>query len=84
MGIGKAAVYKYIPEYFPKDVGSVGGLVGCIGALGGFFFANYIFLCLKIYSNSTNFIFILFIITLISFIWLHITVIKIMSSGAPI
>ena len=28
MGIGKAAVYKHIPEYFPRDVGAVGGLVG--------------------------------------------------------
>jgi NNP family nitrate/nitrite transporter-like MFS transporter len=36
MGIGKAAVYKYIPEYFPDSVGSVGGLVGVIGGLGGF------------------------------------------------
>jgi NNP family nitrate/nitrite transporter-like MFS transporter len=37
MGIGKASVYKYIPSYFPSDVGAVGGLVGTIGALGGFF-----------------------------------------------
>ena len=37
MGIGKAAVYKYIPQYFPNDVGAVGGLVGALGALGGFF-----------------------------------------------
>ncbi|GEM49562.1 MFS transporter [Deinococcus cellulosilyticus] len=36
MGIGKAAVYKYIPQYYPKDVGAVGGLVGLFGALGGF------------------------------------------------
>jgi NNP family nitrate/nitrite transporter-like MFS transporter len=35
-GIGKAAVYKYIPDYFPQDVGAVGGLVGLLGALGGF------------------------------------------------
>ena len=27
MGIGKAAVFKHIPEYFPNDVGAVGGLV---------------------------------------------------------
>ena len=37
MGIGKASVYKYIPDYFPKDVGAVGGVVGMLGALGGFF-----------------------------------------------
>lgn len=36
MGIGKASVYKYIPNYFPGDVGAVGGLVGLLGALGGF------------------------------------------------
>jgi NNP family nitrate/nitrite transporter-like MFS transporter len=36
MGIGKASVYKYVPEYYPTDVGLVGGLVGTLGALGGF------------------------------------------------
>jgi MFS transporter, NNP family, nitrate/nitrite transporter len=36
MGIGKASVFKYIPDYFPNDVGAVGGLVGLLGALGGF------------------------------------------------
>jgi NNP family nitrate/nitrite transporter-like MFS transporter len=37
MGIGKAAVYKHIPDYFPDDVGVVGGIVGVVGGLGGFF-----------------------------------------------
>lgn len=36
MGIGKASVYAYIPQSFPRDVGAVGGLVGAIGGLGGF------------------------------------------------
>lgn len=35
MGIGKAGVYKLIPDHFPRDVGAVGGLVGALGALGG-------------------------------------------------
>ena len=37
MGLGKASVYKYIAEYFPNEVGAAGGLVGTLGALGGFF-----------------------------------------------
>ena len=36
-GIGMAAVYKHISEYFPSEVGVVGGMVGVIGGLGGFF-----------------------------------------------
>lgn len=36
-GIGKAAVYRHIPDYFPTEIGVVGGIVGVIGGLGGFF-----------------------------------------------
>jgi NNP family nitrate/nitrite transporter-like MFS transporter len=36
MGVGKGSVFKYIPNYFPADVGAVGGLVGLFGGLGGF------------------------------------------------
>ncbi len=35
MGVGKASVYKMIPDHFPREVGAVGGLVGLLGALGG-------------------------------------------------
>jgi len=36
MGLGQAAVYKHIPDYYPNDVGTVGGIVGVLGGLGGF------------------------------------------------
>jgi NNP family nitrate/nitrite transporter-like MFS transporter len=36
MSLGKAAVYKHIPAYYPDNVGAVGGLVGMIGGLGSF------------------------------------------------
>lgn len=36
MSLGKAAIYKHIPHYYPDYVGSVGGVVGLIGGLGGF------------------------------------------------
>lgn len=36
-GLGNGAVFKLVPESFPKAVGSVTGLVGAPGGLGGFF-----------------------------------------------
>ena len=37
IGLGNGAVFKLVPEYFPKTVGSVTGIVGAAGGLGGFF-----------------------------------------------
>jgi NNP family nitrate/nitrite transporter-like MFS transporter len=37
IGLGNGAVFKLVPEYFPTTVGSVTGIVGAAGGLGGFF-----------------------------------------------
>ncbi|MBS2024592.1 MAG: NarK/NasA family nitrate transporter [Deltaproteobacteria bacterium] len=37
IGLGNGAVFKLVPEQFPKSVGAVTGLVGAAGGLGGFF-----------------------------------------------
>jgi NNP family nitrate/nitrite transporter-like MFS transporter len=37
IGLGNGAVFKLAPEYFPREVGIVTGLVGAAGGLGGFF-----------------------------------------------
>jgi NNP family nitrate/nitrite transporter-like MFS transporter len=36
MGFGKASIFRIIYDYFPGHMGSVGGAVGMIGAMGGF------------------------------------------------
>jgi MFS transporter, NNP family, nitrate/nitrite transporter len=36
-GLGNGGVFKLVPQYFPKQTGSVTGLVGAAGGLGGFF-----------------------------------------------
>jgi NNP family nitrate/nitrite transporter-like MFS transporter len=37
MGLGNGAVFKLVPEEFPTETGTVTGLVGALGGLGGFF-----------------------------------------------
>jgi len=83
MGVGKAAVYKYIPEYFPKDVGAVGGLVGMLGALGGFFLPPLFSEAWKITGVPQTTFLILFVITAFSFLWLHWVVMGILRRATP-
>jgi NNP family nitrate/nitrite transporter-like MFS transporter len=83
MGVGKAAVYKHIPEYFPKDVGAVGGLVGTLGALGGFLLPP-LFAYTQAWTGlpQTTFL-ILFLLTLVSTLWMHLTVYRVLHANAP-
>jgi len=75
-GIGKAAVYKHIPEYFPNEVGVVGGMVGLIGGLGGFLgpiIFGYLLSTTGLWTSSWIFI---FAISTICLLWMHKTIIK--------
>lgn len=83
MGVGKAAVYKHIPEYFPHDVGAVGGLVGMLGALGGFFLPPLFAYAQKWLGMPQSTFLVLFVITLVSAIWMHLTVLSMLNQAAP-
>jgi MFS transporter, NNP family, nitrate/nitrite transporter len=37
LGLGNGAVFKLVPQHFPEKTGTVTGLVGAMGGLGGFF-----------------------------------------------
>ncbi|MDY0985980.1 MFS transporter [Flavobacterium sp. CFBP9031] len=82
-GIGKAAVYKHIPEYFPNEVGVVGGMVGLIGGLGGFL-GPIIFGYLLTYTGlwTSSWIFI-FLVSVLCLVWMHRTIIKAMRTKSP-
>ena len=83
MGIGKAAVYKHIPEYFPNDVGAVGGLVGSLGALGGFFLP-LLFAYTTAWSGlPQSTFFVIFVVTLIAMLWMHVTVVSLLHKASP-
>lgn len=74
MGIGKAAVYKYIPEYFPTEIGVVGGIVGVVGGLGGFVCPIIFGQLLKSIGLWTTTWMFFFLITAICLVWLSLVV----------
>ncbi|MDE2790738.1 MAG: NarK/NasA family nitrate transporter [Paracoccaceae bacterium] len=74
MSLGKAAVYKHIPVYYPRHVGSVGGLVGMIGGLGGFVLPIGFGILLDVTGVWTTPFMLLFAIVGISTIWMHVAI----------
>ena len=74
MSLGKAAVYKHIPVYYPNHVGSVGGLVGMIGGLGGFVLPITFGIFNDWFGVWTSSFMLLFGIVLVSTVWMHVAI----------
>ncbi|PKP78969.1 MAG: MFS transporter [Alphaproteobacteria bacterium HGW-Alphaproteobacteria-3] len=74
MSLGKAAVYKHIPVYYPKDVGAVGGLVGLMGGLGGFIMPIVFGLLNDLTGIWTSCFMLLFLVVSVSLIWMHFAI----------
>jgi len=76
MSLGKAAVYKHIPVYYPGHVGSVGGIVGLIGGLGGFFLPLAFGVLLDLTGIWTSSFMLLFGIVMVSVLWMHFAILR--------
>ncbi len=74
MSLGKAAVYKHIPVYYPDNVGSVGGLVGMIGGLGGFVLPIAFGALNDLTGVWTSCFMLLFLVAGVSLVWMHIAI----------
>ena len=74
MSLGKAAVYKYIPIYYAKNVGSVGGLVGMIGGLGGFVLPIAFGVMADLTNIWTSCFMLLFLVVAVSLAWMHFSI----------
>jgi len=80
MSLGKAAIYKHIPVYYPDDVGPVAGIVGLIGGLGGFFLP----LCFGLMNDYLNVwtgcFMLMFVLVSVAFLWMHVSI-RLMERG---
>ncbi|MBY3196142.1 MFS transporter [Rhizobium laguerreae] len=86
MSLGKAAVYKHIPAYYPDNVGAVGGVVGMMGGLGGFILPIAFGLLKDMTGLWSSCFLLLFAIVVISLIWMHLSVKQLSRQGhsAPV
>jgi len=83
MSLGKAAVYKHIPVYYPDTVGSVGGLVGLIGGLGGFVLPIAFGALADLTGLWTSCFMLLFALVSTALVWMHFAVLRMERRAAP-
>lgn len=75
-GIGKASVYRIIHDYYPDNMGSVGGMVGVIGGLGGFTLP-ILFGVLSDFTNIRSSCFmLLFALVAVCMLWMNYSIIQ--------
>lgn len=74
MSLGKAAVYKHIPVYYPGNVGAVGGLVGMIGGLGGFLLPIAFGVLNDLTGIWSSCFMLLFVVVALCFAWMHLAI----------
>ncbi|TDP30732.1 NNP family nitrate/nitrite transporter-like MFS transporter [Idiomarina aquatica] len=76
MSLGKAAVFKHIPVYYPKSVGAVGGVVGMIGGLGGFLLPLTFGMLNDVIGVWQSSFMLLFVIATVSLLWMNAAIVK--------
>ncbi len=74
MSLGKAAVYRHVPIYYPNNVGAVGGLVGMIGGLGGFILPIVFGALNDLTGIWTSCFALLFLVVSASLLWMHLAI----------
>ncbi len=74
MSLGKAAVYKHIPVYYPNHVGAVGGIVGLVGGLGGFVLPISFGIMNDLVGVWTSCFMLLTLIIAVALTWMHFSI----------
>ncbi|KQY26938.1 MFS transporter [Rhizobium sp. Root482] len=74
MSLGKAAVYKHIPAYYPDSIGAVGGIVGMVGGLGGFVLPIAFGLLKDATGLWSSCFLLLLAIVAVALLWMHLSI----------
>ncbi len=82
MSLGKAAVFKHIPVYYPDRVGAVGGVVGLVGGLGGFVLPIAFGMLNDLTGVWQSCFWLLFLIVAVATLWMHFTILNMEKTAA--
>jgi NNP family nitrate/nitrite transporter-like MFS transporter len=69
--IGKASVFKYISDEYSHNIGVISGIVGLVGALGGFLLPIMFGALVDITGVNSTIFMLMWGITLVSLIWMY-------------
>ncbi len=73
---GKASVFKYISDEFPRDIGAVSGIVGLVGGLGGFLLPIMFGALLDLTGVRSSAFMLLYGVTWVSLTWMYWTEVR--------
>ncbi|WP_230390735.1 nitrate/nitrite transporter [Reinekea sp. G2M2-21] len=75
-GFGKASVYRLIHDYYPDNMGSVGGMVGVLGGLGGFSLPILFGIASDLVGIRSSCFMLLFGLVAICMVWMNYSILK--------
>jgi MFS transporter, NNP family, nitrate/nitrite transporter len=77
--IGKASVFKYISDDYPKNIGVVSGVVGLAGGMGGFILPILFGALVDLTGVRSSAFMLMFGIVWVSLMWMYFTEVRPMS-----
>lgn len=83
---GKASVFKYISDDYPKNIGAISGIVGLAGGLGGFVLPILFGLLVDLTAVRSSAFMLLYGIVWVSLVWMYFTEVRrtrVLGSTAP-
>jgi NNP family nitrate/nitrite transporter-like MFS transporter len=86
MAFGKASVFKYISNDFPANIGTVSGIVGLAGGLGGFVLPIMFGALMDITGIRSSAFMLMYGVVWVSLIWMYWTEVRkteVMGHSAP-
>jgi NNP family nitrate/nitrite transporter-like MFS transporter len=74
--IGKASVFKYISDDYPTNIGTISGIVGLAGGLGGFLLPIMFGALLDLTGVRSTAFMLMYAVVWVSLIWMYWTEVR--------